>query len=569
MIPPTNQSPLSPPTIFIALLLLALPPTSRAEPASAKDKPLEFSAAAPVVLQSSSQAATFDAEHGRIAISSRQGGQTKQRAEIEVEPLKRFQAYRTIRDGKPPRQGVEIFGGSPQAEFTLLVDDRGVFEFKPGKAGKLVLRGLHLRYGMVPGLVGTDFLYDAQTVPGADRLHVPSLNMVLGFAAGEDCTLVGVWPPGKQSAAWGLKPGAEPRPIDSLSVDTAGQSLCFAFLERPGIWHAEPLKRKYLEKETVIGWKRPFEAKWIGRFFITSDEYDWPFYFGSKPTKIWGRYIRGWYNYPLRFDGDATVVHFERQFLPKGDLLIYCLEPHPAHADPSILTPVEVLTGALGKAQADKILDPEGTVEQTLLEHRLAVCAMTNSMQKWVDEGKAAAHREKIMQLCDDTAAFIRMIRQRAEAFGAFARETQDLLAAQVKERPELAAGAADLRTALATIQEMSLREVPKVPLETVRKWTAEMKKAAEEASPESRRAFARLGAQCRSVAGTQDDLARTLSIQVIRFTEQAARIGVQSPQHARLAEELIVRARQVLRKPTWWEPTRRFQPKSDPGNRF
>jgi len=55
----------------------------------------------------------------------------------------------------------------------------------------------------------------------------------------------------------------------------------------------------------------------------------------------------------------------------------------------------------------------------------------------------------------------------------------------------------------------------------------------------------------------------------VIRLTEQAARVGVQSPQHARMAEEVIVKARQLLRKPTWWEPTRRFVPKSDPGNTF
>jgi hypothetical protein len=55
----------------------------------------------------------------------------------------------------------------------------------------------------------------------------------------------------------------------------------------------------------------------------------------------------------------------------------------------------------------------------------------------------------------------------------------------------------------------------------------------------------------------------------VIRLTEQAARIGIQSPQHAGLAQEVIVKARQLLRKPTWWEPTRRFVPKLDPGNTY
>ena len=269
------------------------------------------------------------------------------------------------------------------------MDDHGIFEFKPGKARQLVLSGLQLRYGMVPALVGTDFLFDAKTADGADRLHIPALNMVLGLVEGEDCMLVGVWPPGRQSAALELKPRAGIQSSSTASrFDMAGQSFYFSCLEKPGIWHAEPLKRNYLEKDTVIAWKRPFEAKWIGRFFITSDEYDWPFYFGSKPTKIWGRYIRGWYKYPVRFDGDRTVVHFEKEFLPKGELLIYCLEPHPTNPDPSILTPAEVMAHALGKAQADKILDPEGTVEQTLLEHRLAVCAMTNTMQKWFDQGQ-------------------------------------------------------------------------------------------------------------------------------------------------------------------------------------
>ena len=67
----------------------------------------------------------------------------------------------------------------------------------------------------------------------------------------------------------------------------------------------------------------------------------------------------------------------------------------------------------------------------------------------------------------------------------------------------------------------------------------------------------------------TQDDLARTLSVLAIRLTEQAAWLAVESPEHAKMAEEVIVKARQVLRKPTWWEPTRRLQPKSDPGNTF
>ena len=81
------------------------------------------------------------------------------------------------------------------------------------------------------------------------------------------------------------------------------------------------------------------------------------------------------------------------------------------------------------------------------------------------------------------------------------------------------------------------------------------MKKAADEVGGDNAKSYGKLAERCRSVAGTQDDLARDLSIRVIRLTEQAARIAVQSPQHAQMAAEVIVKARQLLRKPTWWEP--------------
>ena len=356
------------------------------KPAAAAAGKLENFPAEAVVLRSPHEVAAFDGSSGRVTISTRQGDQLKRRAEATFGSVEHFKSYRWVRSDGPAREGIEIYSDSAEAQFTVLVDDQGILEFKPGKARQLVLHGLRLAHGLVPSLVGTDFLYDANTAPGAQRLHIPSLNLVLGLVDGEDCMAVGVWPPGKQSAAFGLAPGAGAKLIDSFTFDTDGQSFYFSCQEQPGIWHAERLKRNYLEKDTTIAWKRPFEAKWLGRFFITSDEYDWPFYFGSKPLKIWGRYIRGWYKYPVRFDGDHAVVHFEKQFLPKGDLLIYCLEPHPTDPSRSIVTPAEIMAIALGKAQAEKILDPEGAVEQTLLDHRLAVCAMTNTMQAWLNE---------------------------------------------------------------------------------------------------------------------------------------------------------------------------------------
>ena len=101
---------------------------------------------------------------------------------------------------------------------------------------------------------------------------------------------------------------------------------------------------------------------------------------------------------------------------------------------------------ALGQEQADKILDPEGCVEQTLLEHRLAVCAMTNTMQKWFNKGEEVQNREQIARWCDDTSAFIGMIRRRDQAFAAFAHDLKAALAERAQKQPQLAASVAELR---------------------------------------------------------------------------------------------------------------------------
>ena len=296
--------------------------------------------AAETVLKSSSLTAAFDAQKGRIVISTRQGDRLTPRAEAAFESVGRFETLKSVRSGN--RDGIEVRSATAEVEFTVYLDDRGILEFKPGKARKLVLSGMNLRYAMVPSLVGTDFLYDPKYFP-RDRMHIPALNIVVGMVLGEGCMITGIWPSGGQSAALDLGPHGKWKGIDSLSLDTAGQSFYLSCIERPGVWHVEPLLRNYLEKDTVIAWKRPFEAQWFGRMHITSDDYDWPFYFINKPLRLWGRYIRDWYRYPVRFDGEKTVIHFEKRFRPEGELLIYCLQPHPIHADASVVTPAEAM----------------------------------------------------------------------------------------------------------------------------------------------------------------------------------------------------------------------------------
>lgn len=518
------------------------------------------------VLVSATHAAAIDSARGLIVLYARQGERLKKRGELALDGVPAFKSARIVRAGEPAKLGVEVSAEPEAPAFTLSLAPDGLLEFKPGKAQRLVLREARLRYGIVPSFVGTDLVYCADTQPGLKRLHVPSMNMVLGLVEGNDSMLVGVWPPGKQSVSFEAAPSGSAKLLDGLSLDTAGQSFYLSTIEKPGIWQAEPLKPGYLEKDTTIGWKRPFEAKWIGRFLIASEEVNYPFYFRHEKVKMWGRYIRGWFYYPIWFDGDKTVIHFEKSFPPKGDLLIYYLEKHPRRPEASVSSAVEIMEKALGKEQAAKLLDFDGVEERLLLKHGNAVCAMTNTMQKWFDAGDEVKQRAQIERWCDDVSDFIRMIRQRVDEFSKFAVDMRAFLAARAKADPKLAEAAAELEPTLTEMEQARKSGMPSTSLETVREWTDQMKSLAAEVQPGNNKRYEKLGAQCRSVAGSQDDLARDMSVLAIRLTEEAARQGVRSPEHAKLAEEVIARTREVLRKPTWWEPRRYYLPKSDPG---
>jgi hypothetical protein len=359
---------------------------------------------------------------------------------------------------------------------------------------------------------------------------------------------------------------SRPREFASFSLDTAGQSFYVAFLDHPGIWHEEQLRDDYLETHTAIAWQRPFDARWIGRFYIDSDGYDFPFDFLSEKQKLWGRYIRGWFEYPMWFDGPQTMVHFEKKFPPRGKLLIYYLDGYRDGSD--MLAPVTVMQRSLGDEEAARLLDFDGTTEQVLLEHGNAVCAMTAKIESYFAREPKALSQAEVEQYADDVSTFIRLIRERVFQFDQFAAAMQELLKSEQEKEPSLIVALQQSNNIVSEICEVAKADLPDTSLAEVRGWTDRIKILAADPGKKNLAAVQELTQQCRSVAGTQDDLARNLSVVTIRLMEEAARLGTASPQHARVAQQIIARCRQVLRKPTWWEPYRKYLPKSNPGAR-
>ena len=507
---------------------------------------------------------SFDTDTGDVTVYTRRANRLTRRGIVRAVPHQPTVKYQLVSGAGRGGLGIEVYGADDQLDYTLALSGDGLIEFKPAGAQQVSVSGIRLAHGIVPSLIGTDLVYDARRYPGRRTLHVPSMNLFTGLVQGNHCTMVCIWPPGDQAVRLQIGHEGEEGVIDSFSIDVDGRSFFLSFVEYPGIWHAEPLKDAYLEKDTVIDWKRPFPALWIGHFFVDSEEISYPFYFGPEKRKLWGRYIRSWYYYPCWFQGDKTYIHFEKKFPPNGEMLIYCLENRQSAAQAP--SPVQLMRAALGEEAAARLLDFDGTQQRSLLAHGEAVCAMTNKMQEMFDVGAEVQQKAHIATRADDVADFIGMIRERILEYGQFAKQMNETLGAI--EQAE-GASADALLAVLDTVDEISLaaeEDLPDVTLDEVRLWTEEIKYLSQKVRPTNAKRYAVLGRQCRSVAGSQDDLARELCVLTIRLMEEAARMGVDSPKRVKVAEEIIAKSRQVLRRPTWWEPRRYDFPKSNPG---
>jgi len=275
--------------------------------------------------------AAFDSEAGGAAFYTREGDRLRKRCLAMPDPAARPVGYELVAGDQKSGPGIAVYSGQKRLEYTVYLSRDGIVEFRPAQAKRLVVRDCATAYGMVPSFIGTDLLYDPRKCP-ADRVYIPSMNFYVGLVKGNDCVMVGVWPPGGQCVSLGLKGAGEERVIDSLAIDLDQRSLYLSWLAGANIWHCERLKETYLERDTVIGWQRPFDAKWIGRFFIKSEGINYPFYFRQGQSGLWGRFMRDQYSCPFWFDKEKTYVHFEKKFPPEGEALIYYLEPYTSVA---------------------------------------------------------------------------------------------------------------------------------------------------------------------------------------------------------------------------------------------
>jgi hypothetical protein len=448
--------------------------------------------------------------------------------------------------------------GGVDASAVFSFGKNGTVEVSPVENARTLRLFSPVEYGIVPGFIGDDLIFNPAEYPSADALQLPAENVFVGLLRGENHTLTLTWPKGSQRLA--LRMGGDPsgkRRVESIDFDTGGQSLYLTASAAPGIWHREELKPTFLEKDAVIGWRRPFPARWKTQLMEAGVKTT--FTFRESKGEIW-RGVPGSYTYPVWFDGNDSHFFLSKKVPPKGESLIYFLEGQDTPAD--FPTPVDILKATLGRQASGPILDIAGRKLRTHHRrkegevHRACTCGYTEAIQAVFETGEETAKKDFIRQSLDDMVYFVRNHVERIEDYRRFAGEMATLL------KSKESSSAPDLKDALENLSEI----VRRIPDEyDVQK---ENMKTSDHASNLVRqtlaltarhdagnlKAFMELLTAWRAMGGAQDYVVAQCHVITRKLSQETGYRLATHPEAVGLAEQIRTRCRQMLRNPDGYE---------------
>jgi hypothetical protein len=447
--------------------------------------------------------------------------------------------------------------GSPEASGTFSFDRTGIVEIRPGEHLSTLRLTSTLDYGVLPSFIGDDLLFGGAEVLAKNRAWIPSENFFVGLLTGEDRELVMTWPQGKQRMCLRFGDAAEGRrQIEAIDFDTDRRSIYLAVLGGPGIWHRETLTPDYLEKDVTSHWKRPFAAKWKTQLY----EEDLRTTFAFRPSKaeIW-RGVPGSYQYPVWLEGDQALYHMSKKIPPRGESVVYCLEPQ--ETPPAISTPVDILKASLGRAACDRILDVAGRKLRTHHRRggdgvrRACTCGCTEVIQAVFEAGEEVGQKESIRRAVDDMIFFVRRHVERIEEYQRFAAEIHKTLEARKTAVPTIAPFVEHLQEIVDQIRsEYENQKANMKDLAHADDLAGQTMALTTRKDLSNVKAYMELLKAWRAMGGAQDYvLAKCHTI--VRQLYQEAGYGCADLQEAvPVAEEIRARCRACLRNPDGYE---------------
>lgn len=431
-----------------------------------------------------------------------------------------------------------------------------IVELKP--TGKL--KGLRilspLQYGILPGFLGDDLIYDPAAYPEAKSIAVPSENLFVGLPPGGDRMLVVTWPKGHQQVQLGLGSAEGRRTIESLDLQGDGQSFYLASLSAPGLWHREELKASFLEKDVALTWKRPFPAKWKTQLSEAGVKTTYAF----RQTKgtVW-RGVPGSYDFPAWFDGEAAFLHLGKKVPPKGEALIYFLEARETPL--TVTTPVDILKATLGRPMSEAILDPAGRQLRTHHRrgaegvHRACTCGCTEAIEAVFKVGEETGKKAFVAEAIDDMIFFVRCHVERIAEYQRFADDMTRHLKARGQGSPELRPFFESLEQTIQQIpQECEVQKENMKSLDHAAELAKQTMALTLKSDPDNVKTYAALLKAWRGMGGAQDYVLAKCHTVARQLFQEAGYGCAELPKAVAVAEEIRARCRQVLRNPDGYE---------------
>jgi hypothetical protein len=510
------------------------------------------------LFQARDLAGTVRETDGALELFAVRGDTLKQRAVVVPKPVFAHAKCSVIHSGD--NAGLRVTSGEGGHSYTAWLTPQGLVRIEAGDVPAFEVQSCEMRYGILPSLVGSDICYDPKKFTNATQISLPSTQWFVGLVDGYDSMLVAAWDTDSQAVALGVAGSGDNRMFDRFTVATDKAGFSISFVEHRNIWHKEPLQEDWLDEYTTVAWQRPFPARWMGEFFVSTggrpyfDEpyMQYAFPFANAKTRMWGVWFEDWHHYPFWFDRDRTIFHFEKGYVPKGDALVYFLEP--AAAD--LYSPCEILEQALGPEKAAALLDfdanglrklPYSTPPDFMYDR--PVCATTTHLSK-IPQGEKATVG---VNLATHLYEFVRDIRGRIDQYVTFFDGMRNYLESQDKAHPELHPYIAEFESMVSEAKSKSA-DIYGTPLSDVQAKSEAMKKQLSVGQGD--------GYDCgnldlRPVAGDQDDLCRHYNRLVLRLAQTAALECGDSPDKAVIATRVWEQSRLILRQPVRWEARR------------
>ncbi len=523
----------------------------------------EYSFKGDAMIENQSLLAVFSSAHGSVGIYAKAGaGQPVKIAEVipfaaTADATTTISRYAVVRNaGDEVALEVTYAGKGTPATALFSFGRNDIVEVKPSAS----LKGLRLQspieYGVLPSFVGDDLIYDPAAFPSANSIAVPSENLFLGLQRGGNQMLVVTWPKGRQQVQLSVGNADGKRRIESLDILGDGQSFYLTALSAPGLWHREELKANFLEKDVALAWKPPFPAKWKTQ--LSESGVRTTYAFRQTKGTVW-RGVSGSYDFPAWFDGDAAFLHLGKKVPPKGDALIYCVEPRDTPL--AIQTPVDILKATLGRPMTEAILDPAGRKLRTHHRrggdgvHRACTCGCTEAIEAVFKVGEETGKKQFVAEAIDDMIFFVRCHVDRIDEYRKFADDTIKVLRAKAQAAPELKPFLEGLEQTVQQIpQEIEVQKENMKSLDHAAELAKQTMALTLKSDPDNVKTYAALLKAWRGMGGAQDYVVAKCHMVARQLAQEAGYGCAELPKAVAAAEDIRARCRQILRNADGYE---------------